>query len=216
LENDIADGSKDVDFITVVAIVYFFLNIYIVETLSYFFFLVRIYTKKMLRVPIFTALVFFIMANPEMFKIARRFVGNWVSNESGCPTTKGLFLHTVVFLLACMLLSGIRESLEGVEVEVEEEEEEEEAPSQPNAPPLQPNGKAPPSKLKMGTIPQNNIVGANLSDDASYETVESITNEQNQKQKQKQPVETDLTRMLSGTSWKKCSCEDGGQVLLLG
>lgn len=68
----------------------------------------------------------------------------------------------------------------------------------------------------MGTIPQNNIVGANLSDDASYETVESITNEQNQKQKQKQPVETDLTRMLSGTSWKKCSCEDGGQVLLLG
>jgi len=210
----------------------------------------------MLRVPIFTALVFFIMANPEMFKIARRFVGNWVSNESGCPTTKGLFLHTVVFLLACMLLSGIRESLEGVEVEVEEEEEEEEAPSQPNAPPLQPNGKAPPlhpngkapplhpngkapplqpngkappsqpngkappsqpngkappSKLKMGTIPQNNIVGANLTDDAGYETVESITNEQ-----QKQPVSTDLTRMLSGTSWKKCSCEDGGQVLLLG
>ena len=71
---------------------------------------------------------------------------------------------------------------------------------------VEPVAQEAPSKVQDG------IVGANLTDDAQFETAESISAQQ------PQPVQTEtteLTRMLSGTSWKKCSCQDGGEVLLL-
>ena len=46
-----------------------------------------------------SALVFFIIANPDTFRLMRRVFGSWVSSPTGCPSTKGLFLHTVVFML---------------------------------------------------------------------------------------------------------------------
>jgi hypothetical protein len=50
-------------------------------------------------ISIMSALVFFVVANPETFRVMRKVFGSWVSNPSGCPSTGGLVLHTIVFML---------------------------------------------------------------------------------------------------------------------
>ena len=58
-------------------------------------------------ISLMSALLFFVVANPETFKIMRRLLGGWVSSPTGCPTTKGLVLHAVVYLLITWLLMNI-------------------------------------------------------------------------------------------------------------
>jgi hypothetical protein len=43
--------------------------------------------------------VFFIVANPATFKAVRGIAGNWVASAEGIPTTAGLLLHALVFVL---------------------------------------------------------------------------------------------------------------------
>ena len=43
--------------------------------------------------------VFFTVANPETFKLTRSLLGNWVANSYGLPTTAGLLLHALVFVI---------------------------------------------------------------------------------------------------------------------
>ena len=50
-------------------------------------------------ISIMSALVFFVVANPETFRVMRKVFGSWVSSPTGCPSTGGLALHTVVFML---------------------------------------------------------------------------------------------------------------------
>ena len=50
-------------------------------------------------ISIMSALVFFVVANPETFRVMRKVFGSWVSNQTGCPSTGGLVLHTIVFML---------------------------------------------------------------------------------------------------------------------
>lgn len=53
----------------------------------------------------YSALVFFLVANPETYKIVdwmlSRFLGDLASN-GGCPTPIGFFLHTVVFFFVML------------------------------------------------------------------------------------------------------------------
>ena len=49
-------------------------------------------------------LVFFIVANPMTFKLVRSLLGDWVANAQGCPTTSGLLLHALVFVLVAHLV----------------------------------------------------------------------------------------------------------------
>jgi hypothetical protein len=46
----------------------------------------------------YSALVFFLVANPETYKITQKLLG-WLFNiaADGCPTSFGLFFHTIVF-----------------------------------------------------------------------------------------------------------------------
>jgi hypothetical protein len=61
-----------------------------------------------------SALVFFAVANPEVFRITRKLFGSWVSTPTGCPSTRGLILHAVVFLLVTWALMNInREKADG-------------------------------------------------------------------------------------------------------
>ena len=174
-----------------------------------------------------------------MFKFVRQLLGSWVSNESGCPTTQGLLLHTGVYLLITYaLMNDGRELLEG------QEEEEDAANNGAANNGAANNGAAnngtanngaanngamnngaaenealpPPTELQMETTPASNddgIVGASLSDDSQFETAESITKEIDQQINKPPQSQAELTRMLSGTSWNKCSCQDGSEVLLL-
>ena len=51
-----------------------------------------------------SALVFFIVANPELYKFTQQVFGGWfqVSQPMGAATPMGLLLHTVVFFLAML------------------------------------------------------------------------------------------------------------------
>jgi hypothetical protein len=49
-------------------------------------------------------ILFFIVANPATFKLVRSVAGSWVASAEGLPTTPGLLLHSLVFVLLCTLL----------------------------------------------------------------------------------------------------------------
>jgi hypothetical protein len=61
----------------------------------------------------YSALVFFLIANPETFKVTQMLFGSIITlANGGCPTPAGLFLHTgifFVFLLGLMLFPRDKE-----------------------------------------------------------------------------------------------------------
>jgi len=50
-------------------------------------------------ISVMSALIFFVIANPQTFILMRRLLGQWVAGPNGCPKFGGLLLHTVVFML---------------------------------------------------------------------------------------------------------------------
>ena len=50
----------------------------------------------------YSTLIFFLIANPETYKVTQQILGNifTVSSESGCPTPFGFFFHTLFFFFA--------------------------------------------------------------------------------------------------------------------
>ena len=59
-------------------------------------------------ISLMSALVFFIVANPDTFRLMRRILGSWVSGPNGCPTTPGLILHTLIFMLVVWAMMNIK------------------------------------------------------------------------------------------------------------
>ncbi len=49
----------------------------------------------------YSTLVFFLVANPETFKLTQRLLGRFVTiaSEGGCPTAYGFFGHALLFFL---------------------------------------------------------------------------------------------------------------------
>lgn len=73
------------------------------------------------------ALIFFVLASPEAFRAVRGIAGKWVATPNGSPSSAGLLLHSVVFMLIVWWTMNIRRELMEAEEAPEEEEEEEEA-----------------------------------------------------------------------------------------
>jgi len=48
--------------------------------------------------------VFFAVANPATFKLTRSIAGSWVAAADGLPTTAGLLLHALVFVIVAHFL----------------------------------------------------------------------------------------------------------------
>lgn len=48
--------------------------------------------------------VFFVVANPATFKLTRSIAGSWVAAADGVPTTAGLLLHALVFVIVAHFL----------------------------------------------------------------------------------------------------------------
>ena len=67
--------------------------------------LIVTYTKKMdtkWQITIFAALIFIIVVHPMTYQFTQKLVGGIlgkVADASGCPTTLGLALHTLVYIL---------------------------------------------------------------------------------------------------------------------
>lgn len=61
------------------------------------------------RASLTAALLFFIIANPVVYRFVDGFLGSFVgriASPSGCPTTWGLVVHSVVFGLAAYASMG--------------------------------------------------------------------------------------------------------------
>jgi hypothetical protein len=55
----------------------------------------------------YSALVFFLVANPETYKIIQWLIGRFIggtASSAGCPTPLGLFFHTIVFFIVMLAL----------------------------------------------------------------------------------------------------------------
>jgi hypothetical protein len=56
----------------------------------------------------YSALVFFLVANPEAYKLTQLFFGSYIPIATGgCPTTAGFFIHTAVFFVVIAALMMI-------------------------------------------------------------------------------------------------------------
>jgi hypothetical protein len=61
-----------------------------------------------------SALIFFLIASPEMFQLTRKIFGYWVAGPTGCSSTYGLILHAVVFMLITWGLMNIKKDAAAV------------------------------------------------------------------------------------------------------
>ena len=59
-------------------------------------------------ISLMSATIFFIVANPEVFKITRRIFGEWVATPTGCSSSAGVFLHAIVFMLITWGLMNLK------------------------------------------------------------------------------------------------------------
>lgn len=57
---------------------------------------------------IISGLTFFVIANPETFRLMRSILGARIATPTGCPSTMGLLLHTVVFILVVWGMMNIK------------------------------------------------------------------------------------------------------------
>ena len=59
-------------------------------------------------ISIISGLTFFIIANPETFRLVRRVLGPRIATPTGCPSTMGLLVHTLVFILVVWGMMNIK------------------------------------------------------------------------------------------------------------
>ena len=57
---------------------------------------------------IISGLTFFVIANPETFRLMRSIFGSRIATPTGCPSTVGLLLHTVIFIVVVWGMMNIR------------------------------------------------------------------------------------------------------------
>jgi hypothetical protein len=54
------------------------------------------------QISLFSALIFIVVVNPFTYKLTQQILGGFlgkIAESNGCPTTVGLVLHTIVYIL---------------------------------------------------------------------------------------------------------------------
>jgi hypothetical protein len=59
-------------------------------------------------ISIISALTFFVIANPETFRVVRRILGSRIATPTGCPSMLGLFIHSIVFMFVIWGMMNIK------------------------------------------------------------------------------------------------------------
>ena len=57
---------------------------------------------KKWQISIFSAFIFILVVNPYTYMLTQKLLGGVlgkIADSSGCPTTRGLFIHTIVYIL---------------------------------------------------------------------------------------------------------------------
>lgn len=70
-----------------------------------------------------SGLTFFIIANPETFRIVRRVLGPRIATPTGCPSTLGLLVHSLVFVGVVWAMMNVKKDFSEVQRQPEYEEE---------------------------------------------------------------------------------------------
>ena len=60
---------------------------------------------------IISGLTFFVIANPETFRLVRRVLGSGIATPNGCPSTTGLIVHSIVFILVVWGMMNVKKDL---------------------------------------------------------------------------------------------------------
>ena len=58
-----------------------------------------------------SGLTFFIIANPETFRLVRRVLGPRIATPNGCPSTIGLLVHSLVFILVVWGMMNVKKDI---------------------------------------------------------------------------------------------------------
>ena len=146
--------------------------------------------RDKLMISIISAVVFFIVANPETFKLVRRVVGSWVATPTGCPSITGLVLHAVVFMLVVWGMMNIkREKMEGEEI-VEEEVVE-----------MAPTAPAPETEPMMEPEPEP--------------MMEPVIQEPPNKMSKVLGMDMNMADAMESGTYKTCGCSDGSRVVIM-
>ena len=59
-------------------------------------------------ISVISGLTFFVIANPETFRVVRRLIGPGIATPNGCPSTLGLIVHSVVFILVVWAMMNVK------------------------------------------------------------------------------------------------------------
>ena len=62
-------------------------------------------------ISLISGLTFFIVANPETFRLVRRVLGPRIATPNGCPSTLGLLVHSLVFILVVWAMMNIKKDI---------------------------------------------------------------------------------------------------------
>src|SRR5210317_1451502 len=72
-----------------------------------------------------SGLTFFIIANPETFRLVRRVLGPGIATPNGCPSTVGLLVHSLVFILVVWGMMNVKKDMPELAVIKEKTKKEE-------------------------------------------------------------------------------------------
>jgi hypothetical protein len=56
---------------------------------------------------IFGALLFFAVSSTDVYRLTNSVLGGDLSNDMGCPTTKGIVIHAITFSLLMIILLNL-------------------------------------------------------------------------------------------------------------
>ena len=62
-------------------------------------------------ISVISGLTFFVIANPETFRLVRRVLGPGIATPTGCPSTTGLLVHSVVFILVVWAMMNVKKDM---------------------------------------------------------------------------------------------------------
>ena len=151
-------------------------------------------------ISVMSALVFFVISNPNTYRLTRSIFGKWVSGPTGCPSLRGLILHTTVFVLITWAMMNIKKEGYTVESNITEigpsPEESEEIPETP------PAMADTPDPLPGFSEPQYDMFDSG----AEYASLDVVGGEADK------PVDLPVTE--SEPKSTSCSCDDGSSVTI--
>lgn len=58
-----------------------------------------------------SGLTFFVIANPETFRLVRRVLGPRIATPTGCPSTLGLLVHSLVFVVVVWAMMNVKKDM---------------------------------------------------------------------------------------------------------